>query len=40
VAAPAKFVEEGEAPDVAVDKQGRIYALDFDKKTVRVFELK
>jgi hypothetical protein len=40
VAAPAKFKEEGEAPDIAVDSQGNIYALDFDKKMIRVFEKK
>lgn len=40
VAAPVKFKDEGEAPDVAVDSSGNIYALDFDKKIVRVFELK
>ena len=42
VAAPNKFKNEvdGEAPDVAVDMSGNIYALDFDKKVLRVFELK
>jgi hypothetical protein len=40
VAAPAKFKDEGEAPDVAVDNSGNIYALDFDKKMIRVFEQK
>lgn len=40
VAAPAKFKDEGEAPDVAADSQGNIYALDFDKKMIRVFEPK
>ncbi len=40
VAAPKKFKEEGYAPDIAVDDEGNIYALDFDKKMVRVFELK
>lgn len=40
VAAPAKFKEEGEAPDIAVDSKGNIYALDFDKKMIRVFEPK
>ena len=40
VAPPDKFKEDGEAPDVAVDSSGNIYALDFDKKTVRVFEPK
>lgn len=38
VAAPEKFKDEGEAPDVAVDPSGNVYALDFDKKIVRVFE--
>ena len=38
VAAPAKFKDEGEAPDVAVDIMGNVYALDFDKKIIRVFE--
>ncbi len=40
VAAPAKFKDDGEAPDVAVDSTGNIYALDFDKKMIRVFERK
>jgi len=40
VAAPAKFTNEGEAPDIAVDSQGNIYALEFDKKMIRVFEPK
>jgi hypothetical protein len=40
VAAPEKFAEEGKAPDVAVDSQDNIYALDFDKKVIRVFEPK
>lgn len=40
VAAPAKFKDDGEAPDVASDSQGNIYALDFDKKMIRVFEPK
>lgn len=40
VAAPNKFKNEGEAPDVAVDNSGNIYALDFDRKILRVFELK
>ncbi len=38
VAAPAKFKDEGEAPDVALDNLGNVYALDFDKKIIRVFE--
>jgi hypothetical protein len=40
VAAPAKFAEEGRAPDIATDSNGNIYALDFDKKMIRVFEPK
>lgn len=42
VAAPNKFDDkiEGQAPDIAVDSQGNIYALDFDRKVLRVFELK
>ncbi len=40
VAAPAKFKDEGEAPDIAADSQGKIYALDFDKNMIRVFEEK
>ena len=38
VAAPAKFEEEGKAPEVAVDADGVIYALDFDRSVIRVFE--
>jgi len=37
VAAPSKFAENGHAPDVAVDNQGNIYALDIDKKMLRLF---
>lgn len=40
VAAPNKFIEEGHAPDIVADSAGNIYALDFDMKMVRVFELK
>lgn len=42
VAPPNKFDDkiEGEAPDVAVDSQGNIYALDFDRNILRVFEKK
>ena len=42
VATPNKFDDkiEGQAPDVAVDSQGNIYALDFDRIVLRVFELK
>ena len=37
VAAPSKFSESGHAPDVAVDNEGNIYALDTDKKMIRLF---
>lgn len=37
VAAPSKFVENGEAPDIAVDNKGIIYALDLNKKMIRLF---
>jgi hypothetical protein len=40
VAPPDKFKNGEHAPDVAVDLAGNIYALDFDRKTLRVFELK
>ncbi len=38
VAPPSLFKEEGKAPDVCVDDKGVVYALDFDKDMVRVFE--
>jgi len=37
VAGPTKFAENGHAPDLAVDNQGSIYALDSDKKLLRLF---
>lgn len=42
VAPPTKFDDkiEGQAPDVAVDSEGNIYALDLDRKVLRVFEKK
>lgn len=42
VAPPNKFDVkiEGQAPDLAVDSQGNIYALDFDRNVLRVFEKK
>ncbi|MEX0982631.1 MAG: hypothetical protein WD577_03135 [Bacteroidales bacterium] len=40
VAAPDKFIKDGKAPEVAVDENDVIYALDFDKSTIRVFEKK
>ncbi len=38
VAPPSKFTDDGEALDVTVDDQGRIWGLDKDKKLIRVFE--
>ena len=38
VASPKLFKEEGHAPDVCVDENGVVYALDFDINMVRVFE--
>lgn len=40
VAPPTLFKEEGKAPDICVDREGTIYALDFDRDMVRVFEPK
>jgi hypothetical protein len=40
VAPPDKFEEEGKAPEVKVDEQGRIWALDFDRNMLRLFERK
>ena len=37
VAAPSKFSESGHAPDLAVDNQANIYALDADRKMIRLF---
>jgi hypothetical protein len=39
VAPPTKFEDkiEGQAPDVAVDSESNIYALDFDRNVLRVF---
>jgi hypothetical protein len=38
VAPPSKFKEDGKAPDVAVNNNGIVYALDYDKKMIRIFE--
>lgn len=38
VATPDLFKEEGEAPDVCAGQPGIIYALDFDRNVIRVFE--
>ena len=40
VAPPDKFTEDGEAPDVAVDEKGIVYALDYDRNMIRIFEPK
>jgi len=40
VAPPSLFREGGHAPDVACDAQGRVYALDPDRRMIRVFEKK
>ena len=40
VAPPNLFKEEGKAPDICVDNKGTVYALDFDKDMVRIFEPK
>ncbi len=40
VAAPVKFKNEDAAPDIATDDNGNIYALDYKRKVIRVFELK
>lgn len=40
VAPPDKFMEDGEAPDVAVDERGIVYALDYDRNMIRIFEPK
>lgn len=38
VAPPSKFKDDGKAPDITVDSKGDIYALDFDKNRIRIFE--
>jgi hypothetical protein len=40
VAAPDLFKEEGKAPDVCVDGNQIVYALDFDRNVIRIFEPK
>jgi len=40
VAPPDRFTEDGEAPDVAVDGDGIVYALDYDRNMIRIFEPK
>lgn len=38
VASPDKFNQDGKAPDVAADSRNYVYALDFERKMIRVFE--
>ncbi len=38
VAAPDKFEDDGHAPELAIDETGNIYALDVDKKMIRLFQ--
>jgi len=38
VATPEMFREEGKAPEVVVDHELKVYALDFDRNMIRVFE--
>jgi outer membrane protein assembly factor BamB len=40
VAPPDQFKEDGDAPDVAVDGDGIVYALDYDRNMIRIFEPK
>lgn len=42
VAPPKKFEDkiEGQSPDLAVDSENNIYALDFDRNILRIFEKK
>ena len=40
VAAPSKFENGEHAPDIAVNSEGEIFALDFDRKVIRIFEKK
>ena len=40
VAPPRLFNEEGKAPDICCDEKGVVYALDFDRNAIRIFEPK
>ncbi|MCX6227170.1 MAG: hypothetical protein NTV01_20880 [Bacteroidia bacterium] len=40
VAPPEKFTGQTHAPDLAVSPSGDIYALDYERKMIRVFQLK
>jgi len=37
VATPEKFSGDDHAPDIATNSQGNVYALDFNKKLIRLF---
>lgn len=40
VASPNDFIDEGTAPDVVCDLSGRVFALDKDKKLIRIYTKK
>lgn len=40
VAAPSSFTNGTKAPDIAVDENGAVIALDFDRKMIRIFQPK
>jgi hypothetical protein len=40
VAPPDLFAEDGKAPDLATDENGNIFALDHEKKVIRLFQPK
>jgi DNA-binding beta-propeller fold protein YncE len=40
VAPPEKFNEGGKAPDISVNEKGDIFALDYDRKMIRIFQMK
>jgi len=40
VAAPSSFTNGTKAPDIALDENGSVLALDFDRKMIRIFTLK
>lgn len=40
VAPPSSFIEEGQAPEIVSDENNVIYALDFNRNIIRVFEPK
>ncbi len=40
VAPPKLFAEDGKAPDICCDENGVVYALDFERNVIRIFEPK